>query len=774
MGGLGTPGAPLIGRDAELTAVTSILGNGVRMLTLTGPPGVGKTRLAAAVAESLADTFAHGAAFADLSPVREPQRAMSEVARCVGLGGGPGERVLERLHQWLGARHLLLVVDNVEQVPGIGPALVGLLTGCPRLHLLVTGRENLHLRLEHEYPVPPLAMPQPDEYDDLERLHANAAVSLFAQRARAVRPDFTVGAHNAAAVAEICVRLDGLPLALELAAARTKLLTPAEICTRLRQRLVLLDAGVSDVPARHRTLRAAISWSHDLLDDTERALLRRLSVFVGGWNLAAAEQVCADAGTDVLEVVGSLVDKSLLYRVGVAAGESELGMLESIREYAAEQLRAHGEADRTADRHAAYFTALGVEAEAGIGTHDETFWWSWIGRQEGNLRAVLERCLVRGDISSALSVATTMGWYWYTRGYLGEGQATLDEVLQLADAVDAPSAQPPAATLAGANTVAGILSWSRGDGERAGLLLGRALDRSVAAGDIRRTAIASAFLGHVARERGDFEEATQRHELAGRLSDQMGNVRGSAWARYDLGRLALQRGDLDTAGALLRESLMRFRDIGYPWAIAWSSWALGTVAMRRGVLDEASSLLVSALHGFHEVSDQRGVAGCLEALAGVATQRSAHREGARLLGAAARLRLTLSAPLPAAEAAEVDRLADTCRQALGDHLVDQERHSGQTMSLAGALALGREVGSGLHRGAAAPADAVLPTPLLTPRERQVAGLVAAGRTNQQIGTALGIAGRTAEAHVHNIMVKLDAASRSEVAVWAAGHGLLSR
>ncbi|MPZ97342.1 MAG: AAA family ATPase, partial [Propionibacteriales bacterium] len=577
MGGLGTPGAPLIGRDAELTAVTGMLGNGVRMLTLTGPPGVGKTRLAAAAADSLASTFAHGAAFADLSLVREPQRAMSEVARCVGLGsGGPGERVLERLHQWLGARHLLLVVDNVEQVPGIGPALADLLTDCPRLHLLVTGRENLHLRLEHEYPVPPLAMPQPDEYDDLERLHANAAVSLFELRARAVRPDFTVSSHNAAAVAEICVRLDGLPLALELAAARTKLLTPAEICTRLRQRLVLLDAGARDVPARHRTLRAAISWSHDLLDDAERALLRRLSVFVGGWTLAAAEQVCADAGTDVLEVVGSLVDKSLLYRVGAAAGESELGMLESIREYAAEQLRAHGEADRTADRHAAYFTALGVEAEAGIGTHDETFWWNWIGRQEGNLRAVLERCLARGDISSALSVATTMGWYWYTRGYLGEGQATLDEVLELADAVDAPSAQPPAATLAGANMVAGILSWSRGDGVRAGLLLSRALDRSVAAGDIRRTAIASAFLGHVARERGDFDEAAQRHELAGRLSDEMGNVRGSAWARYDLGRLALQRGDLDTAGALLRESLMRFRDIGYPWAVAWSSWALGT------------------------------------------------------------------------------------------------------------------------------------------------------------------------------------------------------
>lgn len=392
-------------------------------------------------------------------------------------------------------------------------------------------------------------------------------------------------------------------------------------------------------------------------------------------------------------------------------------------------------------------------AEGGVGTREETFWWQWLGRGQANLRAALDHCLGTGDLATALPIAAALGWYWYTRGYLGEGQTALDDVLSAAEL----EVDPPRERLAGAQLAAGILAWSRGDLERAEVLLARCLDTSEGTGDLRRTAIACAFLGHVARDHGDFDAATGLHRRARGLHERQQNPRGVAWAGYDLGVLAAERGDLAEAAALLRSSLRAFADMDYAWAVAYASWALGGVELRRSSPDEAARLLVDALDRYWEVEDRRGIAQCFELLAEVAAGRSAYDTAARLLGAAAGLRTALAAPVSPAAGGALQRVDNTASGALGAHAAERARRSGRTMALAAAVELARKVGG------------VVLT--LTLREREVAALVASGSSNRQIGRTLGIAERTAEVHVRNTMAKLGARSRSEVAAWAVSHDL---
>lgn len=755
---------PLIDREDELAALDRALATPeIRLLTLTGPPGVGKTRLALAAAGAAAEGFADGAAFVDVATVRDSATVTAEIARVVGVGEAPGQPLVERLLASLASRELLLVVDNCEHVVEAGPDLAALIAGCPRLRVVATSRERFRLAAEREFPVPPLAMPERVDLGDPERLAANPSVAVLLDRSRSLLPDFTITTRNAGAVAEICVRLDGLPLALELAAARLKLFTPGELAARLRQRMLLLTGGAHDLPARHRTLRAAIAWSYDLLPAPERALFRRLSVFVGGWTLEAAERLCGEPGMDVLAATASLIDKSLLRRSIRPDQTAEFSMLESLREYAAEQLAVHGELEATRSRHAVYFAELATQAEAGIGTGDETRWFDWMGYERENLAAALDHALASGDNRSALRLGAALGWSWYTRGYLGEGLVALDRVLF---AAQASAEAVPDEVVAGTLVAAGALAWSNGDLARAEELLRRGVATSEASGDARRVAIAIAFLGHVARAGDRVAEGRACHERAGLLFERLGNPRGVAWASYDLGLLERDRGDARKAEALLRDSLRRFREIDYPWAIAWSAWALGTVLLRGRQYDETGRLLVEALDRYESVDDRRGVAQCLEALAELASARGSHDTAARLLGAAEALRQALAAPLPEAEREHHQRVGASLRRVLGADALGHAGQAGRTMPLALATQLGRSAGS---RGPGASGAAEVSAPL-TRREREVAALVAAGRTNRQIGRALGIAEKTAEVHVHNIMGKLGASSRAEVAVWAVSQG----
>jgi non-specific serine/threonine protein kinase len=736
-----------------------------RLVTLTGPPGIGKTRLAVACASADAERSGRAAVFVDLAPVRDPALVMAELAQAVGIEPRRGTDLTGQLAAALGNEERLVVLDNCEHLLAAAPDVGQVLAACPRLRVLATSRERLRLSAEQEFPVPPLAMPAPADVADLGCLAANPSVALLLDRARRTSPGFHLTSANAPLLAGACVQLEGLPLAIELAAARLKALTPGELVSRLGSRMEVLAGSARDVPARQRALRSAIAWSYDLLDPAERALFRRLSVFAGGWTLTDAASVCPMTRDDVLAMVESLLDKSLVRRLPGDEETAEFSMLESLREYAAEQLAAHGEAEQTRASHAGHYAGLAAQFEASIGLPEERSWVLRAGRHHSDLRAALDHCLGAGQDAWAVSLAAALGWYHYTRGDLGHGQALVDAVLPLAKGQDDPAADSDDATaggLAGVLIVGGILAWATGKAGRARDLLLRALDRSEWHGDMRRAAIARAFLGHVARAGGEWDASADWHRRAEAGFREGGNTQGVAWARHDLGLLARDRGDLGGAAELLRASLRDFRELDYPWAVAWSAWGLGTTLSALNRPEEARPLLAEALRIYNDVNDPRGVAQCLDALAYVASEQAHYETAARLIGAAAALRMRVAARLPDAEQARNSAVEQVLAQALGPHDTDRLIHAGRTMPAQQAAGLAMAIASG-----AAPGDPDRPEHVpLTRRERQVAALVASGRTNRQIGRVLGISEKTAEVHLHHVMSKLDVRSRAEVAAWA--------
>jgi len=759
------PAFSLIGRHAELAPLVATFADpDARLLTLTGPPGVGKTRLALAVAAEAAPRFADGVVFVDLAPVQDPGLVLGQVARALGLPDAPGGRVSARVIDALVDKEVLLVVDNCEQVLAAGLDLTEPLRACPGVRLLVTSRERLHLAAEREFPVGPLAVPHSDDVADLDRLAAVPAVAMLVARVRCVQPAFAVTAANAQAVTEICQRLDGLPLALELAAARAKLFTPAELADRLRDRMAVLTTNARDAPARHRTLRAALEWSYDLLAEHERTLFRRLSAFVGSWTLDAAEQVCGDRDTDVLDVVGSLLDKSLVRRP-TQGGVTEFVLLESLRQYAAELLAADGDAGATRDRHAAHFTEAAVAMEAAIGLPAESDWWSGASTsEEANFLSAWEHSLAEGHLERALHLAAALGWHSFFRGHLGTGRARLDRTLQAA------AEAPPDDALAAAAVAAGVLAWTVGEVGAARIHLQSGLAISENGRDRRRTAVASSFLGHIARTEGRFADAARHHGHAAELYRAIRSASGYAWTRYDLGLLALRSGDRAAAVRELTDGLALFRRLDYGWAIGRCAWALAVARLHDRALDEAGALLVEALDRHRAVGDTRGLAQCLEAAGGVLGARGRGDAGARLLGAAAECRQRLAAPLPDEDRADHDAALHAVRRDIGPEPAEQAFAEGRGLRPDEAADLAR---TALDEPDPAPPPATPAAPRraavrpggLTRREAQVADLVAAGRTNRQIARALTISEKTVEVHVHNVIAKLGAQSRTEVATW---------
>jgi predicted ATPase/class 3 adenylate cyclase len=432
-----------VGREDETAEAVRLLGQ-ARLLTLTGAGGTGKSRLALHVAERLRPGYRDGAFFADLSTVTDPGLVPSVLARALGVPEAPGRPVLEALCDHLRDRRLLLVVDNFEQVAEAAPVVEELLAAAPQVRVLVTSRATLALRGEQELMVPPLDLPDP-RLPDLDALGHTEAVRLFVERARAVRPAFRLTTENAPAVAGIAARLDGLPLAIELAATRTKVLAPIQILPRLQRRLTLLTTGARTLPDRQRTLRGAIAWSHDLLPGPERRLFARLSVFAGGWTLESAEAVCddpEDLGLDVLDGLTSLVDQSLVLRTEPTAGQPRFSMLETIREFGLERLAEDGDLEQVRRRHAEHFLGLAVAAEPHLTGADQGEWLDRCDLEQANLRAALQWAADAGQTARAQEAAGALWRFWQQRGHLTEGRRRLEELLALPSGREPTPARP--------------------------------------------------------------------------------------------------------------------------------------------------------------------------------------------------------------------------------------------------------------------------------------------------------------------------------------------
>jgi non-specific serine/threonine protein kinase len=752
------PGDSFVGRSEELAALDQLLRDPAgRLVTLTGPPGIGKTRLAVAAVSRLVADSGREAVLVELADIRDPAAVVTALANALGVDG-PGHADWHAGIEW----PLVVVLDNFEHLLPAASALGSLLDECPELRVLVTSRERLRLTAEREFPVPPLAIPSPADVADLNAVATNPCVALLVDRARRVRPQFALTAANASAVVAACVSLDGIPLALELAATRLKALSPSELVNRLGGRMWLLQSPDRNVVTRHRALSAAIGWSYDLLEPAERELFERLSVFAGTWTIDDVAAACDLTTDEALVLVESLLDKSLIDRVG-ALDAARFRMLETLREYSAERLADRDATAAAMAGHTAYFASLAEGFEAAIGVSTERDLWGPVADHQPNLRAALERSLSAGPLDAVLPLAAAIGWYCYTRGAFAVGRQLLDRAL----ATPVPDQAGDAYT--GARLIAGILAWGGNELDRAAAQLEEALERSTVAGDIRRDAIASAFLGHVARAKGRYGEAARWHQRAELGYRRLDNPQGTAWVQYDLGLLARDRGDLGVAEQLLRKSLREFRDLDYPWAVSSVAWGLSVVLCDGGEVDEAAGLLGEALTSFRDLLDQRGVTQCLEALAFVACQRAGYVAAARLLGYASAQRRHLAAPLSEADQARTTAVEATLVQVLGPAAAERARQDGRRLDGGNAYQLGQSIANGQ-----VPADSTVPANVLTRREAQVVLLVASGRTNRQIGTALGIAEKTAEVHVQHVMAKVGAHNRAEVAAWAVRQGLGDR
>jgi predicted ATPase/DNA-binding CsgD family transcriptional regulator len=748
----------LIGRSDEVVAVLGLLSDGItRLVTLTGPPGVGKTRLALEVAARSAGRFADGVAWVDVGTLHDCRQVPGELARGLGLDAADGTRSAGSAVTAFDDREMLLVVDNYEHLLGAASAVGDLLDLLPGLRVLATSRQRLHLLAEAEYPVPPLPSPGGAEIDDVAAVAGYPAVQLLLARAPA---HVTLNRRTARPLVDICLRLDGLPLALELAAARLRVFTPGELSFRLEHRTVQLTGGPTDAPGRHRTLTAAIAWSHELLPDAQRTVLRRLSVLDGEWDMAAAQAVCGLPAAVTLAAVESLLDHSLLRRVP-AEGSARFAMLTSIRDFAAEQLAAKDEPAETRARHAAHFAEVAAAWEASVGTDGENAAWADLDAVHPDLAAAFEQTLP-GRTRAWLGVV--LAWHAHLHGTLAHVDTLLDALHEIADLPTddlSPSGLDTGARVA-VLTAAGVLGISQGALARAEQDLRTAVTLSRDAGDERRQAFAMSFLGHVARSLGHAAEAAQHYRAARVIGERRGNVRGTAWAAYDLGLLAVEEHDaVDGALAepLLREALTYFEDLDYDWAVAESARGLATVLLARGAVDEAGRLLGRSLVLHERVGDRRGRAQCLEALAEVAATRGSAAGAARLIGASEAQR-TLSGTTPNAhELHRLHGIDTTIVSTLGRAAVDHEKHNGRTAPRSALLALAADV--------AQPPVQTDQTVALTGRQTQVAALVARGDTNRQIGRALGISEKTAEIHVSNILARLNVPSRAGVAAWVA-------
>src|SRR5215204_578013 len=751
-----------VGREKELAEVKRLLGE-TRLLTLTGSGGCGKTRLALAAATDLLEEFEEGVWMVELAPLADPSLVAQAVGSTLGVREQPGRSLTEMLSGYLGSKKVLLVLDNCEHlIEACAELAEALLRFCPGLRVLATSREALGITGEVAWPVPSLSLPDLRRMPDIGSLPEYESARLFVERAVAVRPDFVLTEQNAAVVAQVCYRLDGIPLAIELAAARTRVLSVEEVADRLDDCFRVLSAGGRTARPRQHTLHATMDWSHELLSEEERTLFRRLSVFAGGFSLEAAESVCIGEDVERGEVLGllsNLVDKSLV-AVWEKDGETRYRLLETVRQYGREKLEASADAKEARRRHTGFYLALAEEAEPRLKGRQQVERMERLEVENQNLRAATQRLLGKGEIETVVRLAWALRLFWYQRGHQGEGHRYAGSVLEMDDA--RPTVARARAFLVAAVMSYGFESFGRTQQlwEESFALFGRTEDKS-------GLALAMGGVGIIAMLQDETERASTFIEDSVNLFRELGDKWGISSVLMYLGMVPFNRGDYEEATRYFEEALALSREIGNRQSGYVSLHNLAQTAEAQGDHERAMRLYAEGMRLALEISDEAHAAYCLEELARLVGMRSEPERPVRLLGASQALLEAAGAPLYAYARDLYERWIKELRSRLGETAFGAAWAEGRAMSPEHAIeyALEQEATPERATPESNPAG-------LSSREVEVLRLVARGLTNAEVAEKFFLSSRTVDWYMSAIYRKLGCHTRAEAARFAAEHGFL--